>query len=128
MGGFFSKSRIRSSALLRGHVREEDFTAEAVRDPAARALASRVRLFPQADLDESRAKAVVRLRDGSVREQVGDLRRGRDPEQLRRELGMKFVSLVEPRLGKTEAQRLREALGRVDEIEDLTELTRRARN
>jgi hypothetical protein len=70
----------------------------------------------------------VRLRDGSVREQIGDLRRGRDPEQLRRELGMKFVSLVEPRLGKAEAQRLREALGRVDEIEDLTELTRRARN
>jgi hypothetical protein len=70
----------------------------------------------------------VRLRDGSVREQIGDLRRGRDPEQLRRELGMKFVALVEPRLGKAEAQRLREAMGRVDEIEDLTELTLRARN
>lgn len=128
LGGKFSITYCAASALLRGHVREEQFTAEAVRDPAARALASRVRLFPQADLDESRAKAVVRLRDGSVREQIGDLRRGRDPEQLRRELGMKFVSLVEPRLGKAEAQRLREALGRVDEIEDLTELTRRARN
>ena len=128
LGGKFSITYCAASALLRGHVREEQFTAEAVRDPAARALASRVRLFPQADLDESRAKAVVRLRDGSVREQIGDLRRGRDPEQLRRELGVKFVSLVEPRLGKAEAQRLREALGRVDEIEDLTELTRRARN
>jgi len=128
LGGKFSITYCAASALLRGHVREEQFTAEAVRDPAARALASRVRLFPQADLDESRAKAVVRLRDGSVREQIGDLRRGRDPEQLRGELGMKFVSLVEPRLGKAEAQRLREALGRVDDIEDLTELTRRARN
>jgi 2-methylcitrate dehydratase PrpD len=128
LGGKFSITYCAASALLRGHVREEQFTAEAVRDPAARALASRVRLFPQADLDESRAKAVVRLRDGSVREQIGDLRRGRDPEQLRRELGVKFVSLVEPRLGKAEAQRLREALGRVDEIEDLTELTRRARS
>jgi hypothetical protein len=86
-----------------------------------------VRLFPQADLDESRAKAVVRLRDGSAREQIGDLRRGRDPEKLRRELGMKFVSLVEPRLGAAEAQRLRETLGRVDEIKALTDLTRRAR-
>jgi 2-methylcitrate dehydratase PrpD len=127
LGGKFSITYCAASALLRGHVREEHFTAEAVRDPAARALAGRVRLFPQADLDESRAKAVVRLRDGSIREQIGDLRRGRDPEQLRRDLGMKFVSLVEPRLGKAEAQRLREALGRVDEIEDLTELTRRAR-
>jgi 2-methylcitrate dehydratase PrpD len=128
LGGKFSITYCAASALLRGHVREDHFTAAAVRDPAARALAGRVRLFPQADLDESRAKAVVRLRDGSVREQIGDLRRGRDPEQLRRELGVKFVSLVEPRLGKAEAQRLREALGRVDEIEDLTELTRRARN
>jgi hypothetical protein len=40
---------------------------------------------------------------------------------------MKFVSLVEPRLGAAEAQRLREALGRVDEIKALTDLTRRAR-
>ena len=127
LGGKFSITYCAASALLRGYVREEHFTAEAVRDPAARALAGRVRLFPQADLDESRAKAVVRLRDGSVREQVGDLRRGRDPEQLRRELGMKFVSLVEPRLGKAEAHRLRDALSRVDEIEDLTELTRPAR-
>jgi 2-methylcitrate dehydratase PrpD len=127
LGGKFSVTYCAASALLRGHVREEHFTPAAVRDPAARALASRVRLFPQADLDESRAKAVVRLRDGSAREQIGDLRRGRDPEKLRRELGMKFVSLVEPRLGAAEAQRLRETLGRVDEIKALTDLTRRAR-
>jgi 2-methylcitrate dehydratase PrpD len=127
LGGKFSITYCAASALLRGHVREEHFTPAAVRDPAACALASRVRLFPQADLDESRAKAVVRLRDGSAREQIADLRRGRDPEKLRRELGMKFVSLVEPRLGAAEAQRLREALGRVDEIKALTDLTRRAR-
>jgi 2-methylcitrate dehydratase PrpD len=128
LGGKFSITYCAASALLRGHVREEHFTPAAVRDPAARALASRVRLFPQADLDESRAKAVVRLRDGSAREQIGDLRRGRDPEKLRRELGMKFVSLVEPRLGAAEAQRLCEALERVDEIKALTDLTRRARH
>ena len=62
-----------------------------------------------------------------IREKIGDLRLGRDPEQLRRELGMKFVTLVEPRLGAAEARRLRDTLGRVDEIDDLTELTRRAR-
>jgi hypothetical protein len=64
----------------------------------------------------------VRLRDGSVRERVGDLRTGRDPERLRWELGEKFQSLTEPRLGRAEAARLRDALGRVDEIEDLREL------
>jgi 2-methylcitrate dehydratase PrpD len=101
----------------------DDITAEAVQDQTVRALAGRVRLFPQADLDESRARAVVRLRDGSVRDRVGDLRTGRDPERLRWELGEKFQSLTEPRLGRAEAARLRDALGRVDEIEDLRELT-----
>jgi hypothetical protein len=53
---------------------------------------------------------------------------GRDPERLRRELGVKFQTLIEPRLGAADAARLRDALGRVDEIEDLTELTRGARS
>ena len=39
LGGKFSMTYCAASALLRGHVREEHFTAEAVRDPAARALA-----------------------------------------------------------------------------------------
>jgi 2-methylcitrate dehydratase PrpD len=128
LGGKFSLTYCAASALLRGAVREEHFTAEAVRDPSVRALAERVRLLPQAELDETRARAVVRLRDGSVRERTGDLRIGRDPERLGRELGAKFQALTEPRLGAAESARLRDALGRVDEIEDLTELTRRGRS
>jgi 2-methylcitrate dehydratase PrpD len=128
LGGKFSLTYCAASALLRGAVREEHFTAEAVRDPSVLALAERVRLLPQAELDETRARAVVRLRDGSVREGMGDLRIGRDPERLGRELGAKFQALTEPRLGAAESARLRDALGRVDEIEDLTELTRRGRS
>jgi 2-methylcitrate dehydratase PrpD len=128
LGGKFSMTYCAASALLRGEVREEHFTAEAVRDPAARALAARVRLFPRVELDEAGARAIVRLRDGSVRETAGDLRRGRDPERLRRELGVKFRALTDPRLGATEAARLQEALGRVDEIDDLAEHTRRGRS
>jgi 2-methylcitrate dehydratase PrpD len=109
-------------------VREDNFTVEAVRDPAARALAARVRLEPRPELDEAGARAVVRLRDGQVREAIGDLRLGRDPERLRRDLGEKFRALTEKRLGRDEAARLREAIGRVDEIEDLTELTRGGRS
>jgi 2-methylcitrate dehydratase PrpD len=128
LGGKFSLTYCAASALLRGAVREEHFTAEAVRDPSVLALAERVRLLPQAELDETRARAVVQLRDGSVREGTGDLRIGRDPERLGRELGAKFQALTEPRLGAAESARLRDALGRVDEIEDLTELTRRGRS
>jgi 2-methylcitrate dehydratase PrpD len=125
LAGKFSTTYCAASALLRGHVREEHFTVEAVRDGAVRALADRVHLLPQAELDETRARAVIRLQDGSTFEQVGDLRLNRDPERLRRELGVKFLSLTEPRLGALEATRLRDAFGRIDEIEDLTELTGR---
>ncbi len=123
LGGKFSMTYCAASALLRGRVTEEHFTAEAVRDPAARALAARVRLEPRAELDEAGARAVVRLHDGSTREMVGDLRLGRDPERLRADLGAKFRALTEERLGREEAARLHEALGRVDEVKDLTELT-----
>jgi 2-methylcitrate dehydratase PrpD len=128
LGGKFSITYCAASALVRGHAREEHFTAEAVREPSVQGLAGRVRLFPHADLDETRARAVVRLRDGSVHEATGDLRAGRDPERLRRELGVKFQFLTEPRLGAAETARLRDALARVDEIDDLTELTRRSRS
>jgi 2-methylcitrate dehydratase PrpD len=128
LGGKFSMTYCAASALLRGHVREEHFTAEAVHDADARALAGRVRLHSRADLDEAGARAVVRLRDGSVREARGDLRAGQDHERLRRELGVKFRALTEPRLGVTEAARLQEALGRFDEIEDVTDLTCRGRS
>jgi hypothetical protein len=99
-----------------------------VKDRGVRALAGRVRLHPRPELDEAGARAVVRLRDGSVREAMGDLRAGQDLERLWRELGVKFRTLTEPRLGAAEAARLREVLGRVDEIEDLSELTRRGRS
>jgi 2-methylcitrate dehydratase PrpD len=128
LGGKFSMTYCAASALLRGRVREEHFTAEAVRDPAARALAARVRLEPRAELDEAGARAVVRLRDGSTRETVGNLRLGRDPERLRADLGAKFLALTEGRLGRDEARRLRETLWRIDEVEDLTELTRGGRS
>jgi 2-methylcitrate dehydratase PrpD len=127
LGAKFSMTYCAASALLRGHVGEEHFTAAAVQDPGVQALAARVRLFARADLDEAGARAAVRLRGGATREATADLRRGRDAERLRRELGAKFLALAAPRLGRAEATRLQEALGRVEEIDDLTELTRGAR-
>jgi 2-methylcitrate dehydratase PrpD len=128
LGGKFSMTYCAASALSRGFLREAHFTAVAVRDDAVRALAERVTLHPQADLDETRARAVVRLRDGSALEQVGDLHLNRDPERLRWELGEKFQALAEPRLGAREATRLRDALARIDEIDDVTELTGRRKS
>ena len=127
LGGKFSTTYVAASALIRGFVREEHFSAAAVQDPAVRALAARIRLTARPELDEAGARAVLRLRDGSTRQAVGDLRLGRDPERLWRELGVKFRALTEARLGIQRAARLQEALGRIDDIEDVAELTGRGR-
>jgi 2-methylcitrate dehydratase PrpD len=51
LAGKFSMTYCAAAALLRGHLREDDFTDEAVGEPAVRALAGRVRLIPAPALD-----------------------------------------------------------------------------
>ncbi|HZS34561.1 MAG TPA: MmgE/PrpD family protein [Methylomirabilota bacterium] len=123
LAGKFSVSYCVASALLRGHVRETDFADAAVRAPALQAVAARVRLEARPEFDETRARAVVRLRDGTVREAAADLRASLDPARVRRELGEKFRALVAPRLGPA-AGRLEAQLGAVDELPDMAGLAR----
>jgi 2-methylcitrate dehydratase PrpD len=127
LAGKFSMTYCAASALARGHVREGDFADAAVQDAGVQALAARVALRARADFDEARARAAVTLRDGAVRAGEADLRRLTDPERVGRELGEKFLELAGPRLGAAEAARLHAALLRVDELEDVGELTRGAR-
>jgi 2-methylcitrate dehydratase PrpD len=124
LAGKFSMTYCAASALLRGHVREEDFADAAIQDAAVRTLAARVRLRVRPELDEAQAHAVLQLRDGTVREASADLRALADPDRVRRELAVKFLDLAGPRLGPGPAARLSELLLRVDEVEDLRELTR----
>jgi 2-methylcitrate dehydratase PrpD len=127
LAGKFSMSYCAAAALLRGHVREADFTEAAVRDPQVRALAARVRLHARGELDETQARAVVRLRDGTTRTARAELRTTFDPERVRRELVEKFDALTAGPLGVAVAGRLGEALLRLDEVDDLAELTDRPR-
>jgi 2-methylcitrate dehydratase PrpD len=126
LAGKFSVTYCAATALLRGRVREPDFLDPAVLDPAVQALAARVEVRARADLDEARARAVLRLRDGTVRESMADLRALTDPERVRRELGDKFLELAAPRLGAGPAERLRAALSRLDDVDDVRDLARGA--
>src|SRR5262249_61191673 len=74
LGGKFSITYCAASALLRGHVREEHFTAAAVGGETVRALADRGHLVPPGDLDETPARAGGRLRDGPGPEPAGNPR------------------------------------------------------
>jgi hypothetical protein len=49
---------------------------------------------------------------------------GGDPETGRRAITAKFRQLVAPRLGATAADRLVAAIGRLDDVDDIRELTR----
>jgi 2-methylcitrate dehydratase PrpD len=123
LGGKFSLTYCAAAALLRGHVGEDDFTDRAVGDPAARALAERVRLVLDAGLDETRARVRVRLASGETREGAADVAGHDDPADLRRDLTAKFRALVAPRLGEPAAARLLAALESLDRVEDVRELT-----
>ena len=91
----------RERAPPRPRRREDHFTAEAVRDPAARALAS-----PRAPLAPGRCSTSrgpgpsCGSATGSVREKVGDLRLGRDPDRAASRARREVRALVEPRLGE----------------------------
>jgi 2-methylcitrate dehydratase PrpD len=124
LGGKFSMTYCAAAALVHGRVTEAEFADAAVLDPAVTALAARVRLRAAADLDETRARATVRLAGGARREAAADLVAGGDPETGRRAITAKFRQLVAPRLGATAADRLVAAIGRLDDVDDIRELTR----
>lgn len=124
LAGKFSMAYCAGTALARGHVREDDFSDPAVRDPVARALAARVVLIPNPAFDETRARVAVRLAGGATRERLVDLLAERDDEGMRRDLGAKFGRLVAPRLGAAEADRLAAAIGRLEDVDRFGELTR----
>ncbi|HEV8674214.1 MAG TPA: MmgE/PrpD family protein [Methylomirabilota bacterium] len=124
LGGKFSMTYCAAAALVRGHIREDDFADAAVADPAVQGLAARVRLTPNPAFIETQARAVVRLAGGQTRERVADLGADQDGSALRRDLAAKFRQLVAPRLGDGAADRLLEAIGSLDEVDDLRDLTR----
>jgi 2-methylcitrate dehydratase PrpD len=124
LGGKFSVTYCAASALVRGRVGAAEFADEAVRDPAVQALAGRVHLTRDPGLDEMRARAVVHLAGGATLAADWDLAADRDPEAAQRVLADKFRDLVAPRLGAAEADRLVAAIGALDELDDVRELTR----
>jgi 2-methylcitrate dehydratase PrpD len=124
LAGKFSVSYCAAAALARGRVGPAEFDDEAVRDPEVQDLARRVHVTADPALDEMRARAVIRLAGGATISADGDLAADRDLEATRRVLAVKFRDLVAPSLGAAEADRLVAAIGALDELDDVRELTR----
>lgn len=119
--GKFSLAYCATSALLRGHVREDDFDDLAVQEPAVQNLLGKVSLQGNPAFDEVKAFVSVRTRDGELQTSVV-LGEGEEPAETARALREKFLGLVSPRLGADRAGRLLEALERFDEIQRVADL------
>ena len=129
LGGKFSMTYCAASALLRGHVRRGPLHA-----PRRSAIRRRARWraacasFPRRSSTRREPGPSCGSATGPSAREVGDLRLGRDPERLRREPRREVPGPHRAAARRGGGARLRDALGRVDEIDDLTELTRGARS
>jgi 2-methylcitrate dehydratase PrpD len=117
-----------ASALLTGRVGPAEVDGEALRDERVRALAARVRLHEDGDLDalfpaQALARVEVALRDGrrlvsGVIEARGEPHTPLNPGELR----AKFDALAEPVLGRARAARVAELVERLETLDHLDPL------
>ena len=110
----FSLSWATAHALLRGHLGPTSSRAEALADPAIRALEQRVDLVPDAARDASgrRGATLVLLLDDGREERIAADSVPGDPGRpmTESEVRGKFAAYASPALGAAEASRLAEAL------------------
>ncbi len=116
----FSLPYVVSHAMLYGAVRLDAFDAERLRDPAIRALMTKIRLASDPELTAGfpgmrAARLTIRLADGRVIEQFAPYRNG-DPEAplTDRQLDDKFIELTAPVIGDDRAQALLERLWHIE--------------
>lgn len=126
LAGKFSLTYCAAVALCRGRLAEGDFTDEAVGEAPVQALAARVVLHADPQLDETRARVRVELADGGTEALAVDLRQDEDLGELQAAVEAKFRRLAAPRLGAGAAERLLGALGRVEEARSVRALLRPA--
>jgi 2-methylcitrate dehydratase PrpD len=120
-------------AAARGHALLTDFTAEALTDPAVRALATRttIALDPELDArhlareDRRPARVEVVLADGRCLTAERDVARGWPEDPMTTgEIRDKFRALVEPGYGSEVVRNLTAAVNALEDLDDVTILGR----
>ncbi len=120
---------ILSVAAVNGKIEPDDILIDRRSDPAVSGLYSRAKLLPDPMLDEitDGAPAIVEIqtRDGASGRERVDYSRGRRQNPLSAsELNEKFMRWATTRMGEEQAREIVEATGRLEELEDVGELTR----
>lgn len=111
-------------AIMDGEAGPRQYTTERARDEAVRSLRSRIRATEDAAVHKDEAHMTLRLRDGRVFERhiphaTGTAANPMNDAQMER----KFRLLVEPILGAERADTISGVVGRLPEVQSVSELT-----
>jgi 2-methylcitrate dehydratase PrpD len=124
----FNLPYIAACAITDGDVTEAQFTKDRIADPAIHELAEKIKVVADEGLDsiypeECRPTTVeVKTKDGKVYTKRVDYPKGEPRRPLTdEELYAKFVKWSGPSLSPEKAERIREALFRLEEFEDVSE-------
>jgi len=126
----FNLPYIAACAIADGEVGETQFTKERIADPALHELAEKIKVVPDEGLDsiypeECRPTTVmVKTKDGKVYEKRVDYPKGEPRTPLTdEELFGKFVSWSGESLAAERAEKIRDVLFRLGELDDVTVFT-----
>ncbi len=116
-------------AAVNGGIMPDDILLDRRSDPAVAHLYGRAKLLPDEELDAVKnsigAKVEVRMADGSVYEERVDAPRGWWNNPLSDdELEAKFLKWAGSRIDEGQARRIIDATNRLEELDDVGELTR----
>jgi 2-methylcitrate dehydratase PrpD len=124
----FNLAYIAACAIADGDVTEAQFTTERIADPAIHELAEKIKIVADEGLDsiypeECRPTTVeVKTKDGKTYTKRVDYPKGEPRRPLTDdELFEKFVKWSGPSLSPEKAERIREALFRLEEYDDISE-------
>jgi 2-methylcitrate dehydratase PrpD len=121
--GKFSIAFATAIALIEGTARQRQFTDEKVRRPEVMALRDRVQPTADPGVAHTEAIATAVLKDGRrLREHVTAATGTPDNPISDAELRDKFLDLTEPVLGRPGAERLADAVARLETLDNVAEL------
>lgn len=125
----FSIPYIVAQALIQSEITVDTFEPEALADRTARELAHKTAVRERPDFTAQRplvrvSEVAIELDGGRVVRRQAQLDEGKPREQISpARLRQKFLDLVAPRVGTERAERIRDTIGRLEEVESIDRLT-----
>jgi 2-methylcitrate dehydratase PrpD len=126
--GQFSLAFVVATGFVKGRVRLEAFTPEALKDPKVSALVKKCTVFVDPEVEEAfplqrKAHLIVETKDGKTIDYMQQTRKGAPDNPLSdAELEEKYAELVEPELGTDGARRLLDGIWEIDKLDNINDL------